>query len=153
MIKCKLGDLEKMKYRMQCIDFLAGTTAKIVEKSPLKYAVVRAISCFVPSRIASNRTLSEKRMAQLAQILYERNHFTSVVCDCAKVQFINLCSKASSDLKGTFEAYSPQDTRLYAFYFNVIGKNSEFADLCSVLKCVFILSHGYSSVEWIFLKW
>ena len=89
---------------MQCIDFLAATTAKIVEKSPLKYAVVRAISCFVPSRIASNRTLSEKRMTQLAQILYERNHFTSVVCNCAKVQFSNLCSKAFSDLKGTFEA-------------------------------------------------
>ena len=132
---------------MQCIDFLAATTAKIVEKSPLKYVVVRAISCFVSRRIASNCTLSEKRMALLVQILYERNHFMFFVCDCAKVQFSNLCGKASSDLKGTFEAYSPQDTCLDAFYCNIIGKNSEFADLWSVLKCVFILSHGNASVE------
>ena len=102
LIKCKLGDLEKIKFRMQCIDFLAATAAKVIERSPLTYAIVRAISCFVPSRIASNRTLSEKRMAELAQILFERNHFTSVVCDSAKVQFSNLCSKATGDLKGAF---------------------------------------------------
>ena len=59
LIKCKLGDLEKIKFRMQCIDFHAATAAKVIERSPLTYTIVRAISCFVPSRIASNRTLSE----------------------------------------------------------------------------------------------
>jgi hypothetical protein len=135
LLHCKLGDLEKMKFRMQCIDFLAATAAKVIERSPLKYAVVRAISCFVPSRISNNRTLSEKRMAELAQILYERNHFTAVVCDSAKVQFSALCGKAVGDLKGTFEDYSAQDMRLDTFYFDIVGKKRVCRSMVSSQTC------------------
>ena len=132
---------------MQCIEFLAATTKKIMQRIPLKYSVIRAISCFVPSRVVSSRTLSEKRMAELAQLLYERNHFTSVVSDCAKVQFSTLCAKAAGDLRNSFESYSRQDTRLDAFYFSITGDKSDFAELWSVVKCVLVLSHGNANVE------
>ena len=45
----KLTELEKMSFRMQCIYFLRAAVEKIIAKSPLKYSVVCAISCFVPS--------------------------------------------------------------------------------------------------------
>jgi hypothetical protein len=48
-----ISDIERMGFRMQCLDFLAGTTAKILERSPLRYGIVRAILvlCQEPSSL------------------------------------------------------------------------------------------------------
>jgi len=108
----KLSDVEKCKFRMECLEFLSATADKIVERSPLKYSIVRAISCFVPSRVASKRFLSEKRLAELVQILYEKNHITSVVADSAKLQFSNLCARAGDYFSGAFERFSRHDHHL-----------------------------------------
>jgi len=147
VIQCKVGDQEKMKFRVQCLDFLASTAAKMIERSPLRYSIVRAVSCFVPARVVSNRTLCERRMSELVQILYERNHLTSAAADCAKVQFANLCTAAIGDLKDTFNSFSRENSRLDAFYYSTVGQNNDYSDLWSVMKCVFVLSHGNATVE------
>jgi len=42
LANCKLGGLDKMRFQMHCIVFLASTSKKIVERSPLKYNIVQA---------------------------------------------------------------------------------------------------------------
>src|SRR6266516_3232799 len=46
-----------------------------------------------------------------------------------------------------FERFSRHNHHLDAFYFRLIGTKREFADLWSVMKCVFVLFHGNASVE------
>ena len=58
----KMSDRETMEFRMQCIDFLAGMTSKLIEKSPLKYSLTRAVSCLVPQTLQNCRSVSEERM-------------------------------------------------------------------------------------------
>lgn len=68
-----LSDLERMKFMMQCIDFLTSAVGKLVDRwCPLTQGIVRAISCFVPSTTANNRILAEKRMKNAVQILYDQ---------------------------------------------------------------------------------
>jgi len=47
------------------------TVAKLVDRCPLMYGIVRAISCLVPSTVANHQVLAERRMTNLAQTLGE----------------------------------------------------------------------------------
>jgi len=143
----KSSDLAKMEFRMQCITFMKAAATKIIERSPLKYSMVRSFSCLAPQNIVHSRTTSEKRMSDLLQKLYEGNQISSVVADRAKIQYVSLCSHASSDLREAFEGYAVQNVRLDAFYHKLIGGQAEYADLFVVVKFVMILSHGNASVE------
>jgi len=49
-----VSDLELMKFRMQCIEFLSATVADLFDRWPLKYGIVRAVSCLVPSTVANH---------------------------------------------------------------------------------------------------
>jgi hypothetical protein len=143
----KLSDSEKMGFRMQCIDFLCAAAEKIVARSPLKQQVVRSISCLVPSLILSSRTLAKSRMKVMAQILYETGNITALIADNCKSQFSNLCIKACSTWKSKFSEFSRTISRLDTFYNDIIGHDSDYADLFAVVKLVLILSHGNATVE------
>ena len=57
-------ELDKMSFRMQCIDFLRAAVEKIIARSPLQYSLVRAIACFVPSTV-DNSPVTENRIKLL----------------------------------------------------------------------------------------
>lgn len=71
----KMSDREILQFRMQCIDFLVAMSSKLMEKSPLRYTLTRAISCLVPQTLQNCRSLSEARMDKLTEILYETQKF------------------------------------------------------------------------------
>jgi hypothetical protein len=122
-------------------------TAKIIERSPLKYPVVRAVSCFVPSTILNNRTLAETRFRDLLQILFTTNHINAVTADSSKCQFSSLCDKASSDNSAQFSTFSTSKDRLDTFYYTAVGDKADFTQLFSVIRLILVLSHGNASVE------
>lgn len=142
-----LSDLERMKFRMQCTEFLSATVVKLLERCPVKYGIVRAISCLVPSTIANNQTLAEKRMTDLVQTLYETNHISAVTADTAKSQFAALMVDAKSKFREHFAQFNRSKDRLDKFYVNLIGSSPEYADLLSVIRSILILSHGNAAVE------
>ena len=142
----KLSDAEKMGFRIECIKFLSAAVEKIIERSPLKYSIVRAISCLVPCTIANNSSLAEKRMKDLTQILFEKGAITATVADKCSSQINELCTKATTDLRLKFSGYSRCD-RLDTFYYEVIGQDFHFEELFSVVCLVLMLSHGNASVE------
>lgn len=143
----KLSETEKMGFQMQCIEFLSAAVSKIFERGPLKYSIVRAISCLVPATVANCRGLAESRMKLLVEIMYEKGCITAVTGDKCKSQFSDLCAKASGTLKSRFASYSTKVDRLDVFYYDIIGQDAEFVELFSVVKLVLILSHGNASVE------
>ena len=143
----KLADNEKMAFRMECLEFLCAMVSKIVERRPLKYEIVRSISCFVPSTIATSQVTAERRMKKLVEVLYEAGHISAITADKSKEQFTALCSKASNDLNAKFSGFVRAEHRLDKFYYDLIGNDVEFSELFAVLQIVLILSHGNASVE------
>jgi hypothetical protein len=147
LAQTSVSDKDRLSFRMQCLEFLSSTTAKILERSPVQYKIVRAISCFVPSTICNNRVLAQSRMGDLVQILYNTNHITALTADNSKMQFSNLCDLASRELQQQFQEYSRGNERLDKFYFHILGLNPDFSDLFSIVRLVLTLSHGNASVE------
>jgi len=143
----KTSDRDKLEFRMSCLAFLKATASKIVERSPLRYRMVRAVSCLSPTSIVMSRTLCETRMAQLAQNLFDSNHLPAASADQLKVQFGSLCSLAAGDLRDTFTSYNNATQRLDTFYGKLLRHREEFSDLWYTIKFVMMLSHGNACVE------
>ena len=143
----KISDLSKMQFRNECIAFMRAAAEKIVERSPLKYTMVRSFTCLAPRNIVISRSTSERRMGDLLQKLFEGNQISSLVADRSKVQFSALCSRAETDLKDVFDSYTMHRDRLDNFYTKLLDGQENFVELWSVVKFVMILSHGNASVE------
>ena len=121
--------------------------SKLVERSPLNYKIVAAVSALDPSYIISSKVSAEKKFKNLVKILYERDLITSIVADNAKLQFYSLSSAARVKLNERFENFSENDSRPDDFDYDVIGQDKSYKDPWFVIKIVLIFSHGQASVE------
>ena len=120
-----LSDLERMRVRMHCVDFLLATVEKLVERCPLKHGIIRAISCLMPSTVAKNQTLAERRMVDLVQILYDTNHISAVTADKAESQLAALMVGAKVKSHDKFASFNRSTDRLDKFCVHLI----EYAEL------------------------
>jgi hypothetical protein len=144
--KCKLSERDIMQFRMECRTFLSAMTAKILERSPLKYTLVRSASSLVPTAVLHGTSSAKHNFTTLVEKLFESNNISAAVADSAKNQYSLLCQSASTDRKLSFESYSPS-TSLDTFYFQQLGCNSEYKELWHVVKMVLVMSHGNAAVE------
>ena len=98
--------------------------SKLIERSPLNYKIVAAVSALDPSYIISSEVNAEKKFKNLVKILYERDWITSIVADNAQLQFCSLSFAARVKLNERFENFSENDSRLDDFYYDVIGQDN-----------------------------
>ena len=61
---------QKPVFRKECRDFLVAAGVKIYEKS-LSHKITCAVASIVPASMINARSISEKRMEMLVQILFE----------------------------------------------------------------------------------
>jgi hypothetical protein len=71
---------------------------------------------------------------------------TATVADKAKRQFQALCDQAVGNLSSKFTSYSRSD-RLDHFYYSILRKVADSAEMWSVVKTVLVPSHGNATVE------
>ena len=122
---------DKIIFRTNCCIFLASPVSKILERSPTKYTIFQAISCFVLGAIESSTLILEKKMGSVSQILYHRKWISIVVADKAKVQFSQLCFKASDEQSELFNKFNWNKDRRDTFYYDLIGSKRELCQLWS----------------------
>ena len=79
MSKASVPANEKLVFQKECQDFLVASVAKTFEKSPLRNKVKRAVACIVPATMINARSISEKRMEMLVQILFEKKWLSAVL--------------------------------------------------------------------------
>ena len=147
LAQCKVSDREKLEFRMECIKFLSAMSAKIVERSPLKYHLVRYAASVAPVSVLQAGTANERNFAGLVESLYASQNITATAADTAKMQYSALCNVAQTEMKTLFENFVPGTTRLDEFYFNRLDKQREYVELWRVIKLILILSHGNAAVE------
>ena len=93
---------------------------KIFEKSPLRHKITLAVASIVPATMINARSISEKRVEMLVQILFERKCLPAVVADKAKAQFSQLCSRASEEWLQMLTSLDWNKERLDVFYHKAI---------------------------------
>ena len=100
----KLSERQLLQFRVECKDFLAGTVAKLLDKTPINYRLVRSISCLDPRLMASEKEAYVTKMKQILEILVEAH-----ILKCDEVmyqfgQFLDYCADESD-----FDDFDPSE--------------------------------------------
>ena len=120
----------------------------MIEKTPLKYNLVKLASCLVPKHIVENRDTAN-RFRLMVDGLSSHKKITSKIADNAKFQFNEMQKVVCEKHFDEFIKFDYLNNRLHVFlgkYF--CGKE----DLWRACKSIFVLSHGQSFIERGFLS-
>lgn len=147
MSNSKLSDREKLEFRMECKKFLCAMTLKIMERSPLKFELVKCASSVAPASVVKGGTVDEQNFSGLVDILYSTKNITATVADAAKNEYRTLRNLAAKELTASFGTFNVSTDRLDEFYFKLLDDQPGYAHVWDVFKMVFVLSHGNAAVE------
>lgn len=148
-----VSDLQKMVFRTGCCKFLAAMTAKLLERCPLKYGLVRYLNCLAPKRLATSPEECSKAFKEVLKSLLTKRHFSANQCDEAGRQFSNFCDEVVKQRPSEFMNFaeagcSGKDAdRLDELFAHHMATNSDYAVAWKVIKFCLILSHGQAFVE------
>ena len=145
----KVSDLRLMELKMAFRSFLVTILTKLKAKAPLKYPLVRHLSCLDPSVMANQRDTAVKKMRSLLPILVDAGRVSGglAVCDDIVRQFREFLEvEVASD--DSFSSFKPGNAiRLDSLLAQHLAGKSHYASLWSVVKDLLLLSHGQASVE------
>jgi len=116
-------------------------------KSPLTCQIVGHLSALDPILVLEDKDKSTLHLTN--EVITEKKRLDESVCDSILHEFSNLFDRMLNAKWDYFREYSQEEDRLDPCYSERIGNKSEFANLRSVTKLLFLLSHGQASVE----KW
>lgn len=131
-------------FRTECKEFLIAVAVKISEKSPLKYSLVRNLSCLHPNTL-ENKSASKAKMKRVLQCMQEAKRISDASCDQA-LQEYSLFLDSAEVVQGA-KNFDPETERVDVWFFHALSDKTEFQVLWSVIKKLLLLSHGQATVE------
>ncbi|KAJ8031243.1 hypothetical protein HOLleu_27914 [Holothuria leucospilota] len=142
-----ISDREVLKFKQECQTFLSSVCKKLLEKSPIKYPIVRTSSWLNPECVASQPVNSKSTLTTCLQLLVDAGYVHARDCDRVLREFQALVDNSSSEGSPTpFAAFSRETDRLDTFYYKLEGQTS-YSRLWAVVKMMLSLSHGQADVE------
>lgn len=147
--KIRVNEKSKDAFFYDCQKILINLTKKLIEKSPLKYKLVRGLSSLHPSIILNNSSVGLTRFKIILEILHNANRISEVVAEKAKNQFSSFCTAAKNCYNDQFKSLLSDESSLEldSFYYGLLAKEKKWEDLWLVVKLCLIISHGNASVE------
>lgn len=145
--KCKnVTGLEKLQFREQCRKCMIAFVSKIMERSPIKYPLVRSITCLDP-RIALQKKLSNIRLSRLLKIFVEDQIISGLTADKIDQEYKSLCEQ--SIVVEKMKNFDQSTNRLDHFWLGIINACNEenYKNLLFLIKHVLVLYHGNAAVE------
>jgi hypothetical protein len=82
------SDLDILRFRQECFNFIKEIFGKILERSPLKFKLTRSISCFSPHIIQLKLAIS--RIKSLLNIFVDNRRMSSNSAEQCRKQFSEL---------------------------------------------------------------
>ena len=107
---------------------------KLMERCPLKYKFVHAVSCLSTHTILSDKTAAQKKFKNLVGIFYQHNLISSNEGDNAKVQFNSFLSASHGKWKDILISFDENKDRLDDLYYKLIGENKTYKDLWTITR-------------------
>ena len=142
-----LSERQVLEFRVGCKDFLAKTVAKLFDKTPINYRLVRSMSCLDPRLMASEKESCEKKMKRILEILVEARRLKSAECDEVMYQFSQFLDYCSDN--PDFEKFDPNEptSRVDTLLYEHMAGDKQLAKVWQVVKLLLLMSHGQATVE------
>ena len=126
-----------------CKQFLSKLTDALLRKFVLNSRCFRNASCLSPTLLRSKPELCSSRLAHFLEELLRLKRIEVKTADSAKA--MHLLNDGS--FKTHLENFNLTSDRLDTFFSSIIGKNTDYKELFSVIQKILILSHGNAQVE------
>ncbi|GBM95531.1 hypothetical protein AVEN_193624-1, partial [Araneus ventricosus] len=127
--------------------------SRIIDKSPLKYKLVRGLSSLYPSVILNNSNIGLTRFNIVLEVLYNRYQITETVAERGTNQYVSFCSVVKERHQDEIENFLSDECNLELdnFYYGLLSREKKnkkkTGRSVAVVKSCFIFSHGNASVE------
>lgn len=144
--KDKINEQKLLQFRNDCKNYYIAFIEKLLDRSPLRYALTRYVSCLDPSVVSTSLEVAKKRLQFCLEHLVEKDHLTGIVADKVKDEFLQLCGMAF--FKVSASSYRRQDTRIDHFWIkSIIDSGKELPNLALFIRKILVLSHGNADQE------
>ncbi|KAK0046012.1 NEDD4 family-interacting protein 1, partial [Biomphalaria pfeifferi] len=134
-------------FRMHCRDFLKTTASKVLEKSPIKYKLVRSMKWLQPKAIVIDHVSCLKQLENTLNCLSTLGRIDENKCDIIKAQYRQCYNQIISNSSVDFQSFDSSFQRLDVFFKEHLGRQSEFKDLWTVVRLLLMLSHGQAQLQ------
>lgn len=140
-------DKRKSAVNSRWSEFLQGLVAmckKLLEKTPLKYPLVRNMTCLDPRNMFHKPDRCINQMKKLTHNLLHAEILKGGLVAgehvCQEVQdFVHTEARSEG-----FKTFNPNESRLEVFLIQYLGKHTHLEE---VVRNLLLLSHGKASVE------
>lgn len=144
-VKKKISERQALEFNMDAKKFLSTMTKKLIERCPLKYALVRNLSCLDPKQMVKNKDRATSKMKRVMSVLHDAKRVEDHDIDDVVRQYEEACDSAASDpAMANFDKHAERlDVVLYTFFTS----KPAFSSLWKIVSMLLILSHGQASIE------
>jgi hypothetical protein len=146
----EISQREKLEFDMSCKAFLCRTTEKLLEKCPLKFAVVRHLRCLDPQVIAGQIETSVKLFERLLTCLIDNQRVREDGADVLKKQYLSFVTEVVHGNAANlllFQKYDREKDERIDSFLTAYLKESSYKQLWELVKCLLVVSHGQAGVE------
>lgn len=141
-----VSERQVLELRMECRAIIVKIVAKLQDKSPLKYALVRNLSCLDPKRMVLDRDGCVSSMRKVLGCLVKENQMKEGKCDEVLQQFGQFIDDSVASSISEFKNFNQSD-RVDKFLYLRMANERSYNELWVVTKKLLLLSHGQASVE------
>ena len=146
----QIKESEKKFFQLNCKSFLTRTTEKLLEKSPLKFPLVRFLRCLDPQVMAGPVSTSVQLFERLLSCLLDASRVKETEVDLMKREYLSFVTEDvhgnPRTLQKCKEYDKVNDDRLDIFSANYL-KDNKYQKFWALVKCLLVLSHGQAGVK------
>lgn len=135
------SELRILSFRAEFLLFVRTMVKKLLNKSPIKYKLVRCCVFLNPTVMVTDRACS--LLSQTLDELREVNKVTAAECDAIKDEFVHFKNHIMN--RNVFSTYDCSSERLDSFLH--LHLKEQCPRLWTIVNLLLLLSHGQSSVE------
>ena len=144
--KDKVTTTSLKTFRKNCVIFLSSMLSKLLERSPLKYAVVRNASCISPQVIATKPDLSKKYLKNFLERMVQSKRISAKDADQVQTEFTKFHQSTVLQHRTLFQNFDKLNDRLDKFYFDDVSVK-DFPKFERIVMMILCLGHGQAGVE------
>lgn len=148
MLEGVKSSTSKLKFKKEAGDFLAHLLSHLVEKSPLKYAIIRHAVCFNPLYMGNHarRSSCENHIKVILQKMVSIGRISGKFAELVKKEYVKFFEVVDQNLQ-SFSGFDPSKERVDTFFSNLMRSSTAHQNLWEFIKMFLVLYHGQSAIE------
>jgi hypothetical protein len=146
--KGKISEKDVLAFRVECRQFLLAIVKKLLEKCPLKYAIVQNMIWLNPSVITASPSKAKNTLESCLQVLVNDGCVRRSQCDVVLREFQLLLDTVVEESGcHPVSSFNKESDRLDSLYHSLLGGSPQYANLWPVVRFLLTLSNGQASLE------